>query len=165
MGESLFTRLAKAHPPAVARLSHQYRMNNDIMSICNTLVYDNMLKCGDDARVGRARLAVPRLDRLRMLRPPNHPPSWLEDILRPNRCVIFLNTDNLLASERVEEGEEQLVSLEKGLVPGSDRECSSNLTNPTEARLVCQVRLPPCALQLELHSSYCMYDVLYIHPD
>ena len=40
MDISLFKRLAEAHPDAVTWLDTQYRMNDDVMAIANTLEYD-----------------------------------------------------------------------------------------------------------------------------
>ncbi len=57
LDESLFKRLSDAHPEAVVRLTHQYRMCADIMALSNTLVYGGMLRCGSAAVAERA-LAV-----------------------------------------------------------------------------------------------------------
>jgi DNA replication ATP-dependent helicase Dna2 len=46
---SLFRRLSDAHPAAVAPLAAQYRMNSDIMHLSNRLIYENRLRCGNDA--------------------------------------------------------------------------------------------------------------------
>jgi DNA replication ATP-dependent helicase Dna2 len=45
-------------------LSHQYRMNAEIMAISNQLVYGHRLKCGT-AAVAERRLALPRHARLK----------------------------------------------------------------------------------------------------
>jgi len=125
MEESLFRRLANAHPDAVQRLSYQYRMNEDIMNVCNELIYQNQLKCGNDL-VASSSLELPTPERLELLRGDNMdgvelPPStgWLEDVLSPPRRVVFLDTD----------------SVRKG----GEKESLANLTNPTEIRLVCQL--------------------------
>ena len=55
---SLFRRLSDAHPEAVVDLTHQYRMNSDIMLLSNKLIYSNRLKCGSDA-VASQRLKLP----------------------------------------------------------------------------------------------------------
>ena len=135
MADSLFSRLARAHPVAVQHLTFQYRMNRDIMSVCNALVYEGQLKCGDDGVAG-ATLVVPHPERFAALRsavPPEEvDPSWLERCLEPQRAVVFLDTDGISPDP-----------LEDGLVPlgASDRDCDcpSNLTNPTEVRLVGQL--------------------------
>lgn len=49
MEESLFKRLCEAHPNAIVALRHQYRMNQDIMSLSNTIIYNGCLRCGSFA--------------------------------------------------------------------------------------------------------------------
>jgi DNA replication ATP-dependent helicase Dna2 len=44
---SLFRTLCDAHPNAVVELSHQYRMNEDIMLLSNKLIYGDRLRCGN----------------------------------------------------------------------------------------------------------------------
>lgn len=39
LDESLFKRLADAHPSAIVALTHQYRMSANIMALSNELVY------------------------------------------------------------------------------------------------------------------------------
>ena len=63
MDVSLFKRLSERHPHAVVSLEHQYRMNQDIMELSNTLIYENRLKCGTE-RVARAVLELPEWDEL-----------------------------------------------------------------------------------------------------
>ena len=46
MDISLFKRLSERHPHAVVSLEHQYRMNQDIVELSNTLIYEQRLKCG-----------------------------------------------------------------------------------------------------------------------
>ena len=46
---SLFKLLSDHHTAAVVDLSYQYRMNADIMSLSNTLIYNNRLKCGTES--------------------------------------------------------------------------------------------------------------------
>lgn len=45
---SLFRRLSEAHPEAVVDLRFQYRMNADIMTLSNRLIYNDRLQCGND---------------------------------------------------------------------------------------------------------------------
>jgi superfamily I DNA and/or RNA helicase len=54
MAISLFERLCKKHPSAVTYLDIQYRMNADIVTLCNELVYDGKLKTAPE--VGNSRL-------------------------------------------------------------------------------------------------------------
>lgn len=49
MGESLFKYLTEAHPEALVELQIQYRMNEDIMTFSNELIYDHRLRCGSEA--------------------------------------------------------------------------------------------------------------------
>ncbi|BGP10813.1 DNA replication ATP-dependent helicase/nuclease DNA2 [Rhodotorula toruloides] len=90
---SLFKRLSEAHPDAVVNLTHQYRMNGDIMSLSNELVYSGRLKVGDE-RVGGRKLEV-RKDVAELGVEP-----WVRDIVDPDRSVIFVDTDALPARER-----------------------------------------------------------------
>ncbi|CDR35720.1 RHTO0S01e05644g1_1 [Rhodotorula toruloides] len=90
---SLFKRLSEAHPDAVVNLTHQYRMNGDIMSLSNELVYSGQLKVGDE-RVGGRKLEV-RKDLAELGVEP-----WVRDIVDPDRSVIFIDTDALPARER-----------------------------------------------------------------
>ena len=63
MDVSLFKRLSERHPHAVVSLEHQYRMNQDIMELSNTLIYEHRLKCGTEG-VSRALLQLPNWDEL-----------------------------------------------------------------------------------------------------
>lgn len=55
---SLFRKLSDAHPSAVIDLTHQYRMNEDIMLLSNRLIYGNRLKCGNQ-KVAKRSLILP----------------------------------------------------------------------------------------------------------
>ncbi|TFJ86018.1 hypothetical protein NSK_002838 [Nannochloropsis salina CCMP1776] len=174
MGESLFSRLSQAHPQAVQCLTFQYRMNGDIMSVCNSLAYANQLQCGDDS-VANAKLELPRFDRLRILRADGAcevqigKTGWLEESFAPHRSVLFLDTDGISlnpledglvkALVKQEDAPIDIVKLRgnEGCVDDPtrrleermqsegrprwkhDQTCPSNLTNPTEARLVAQL--------------------------
>jgi len=127
MDVSLFSRLCEAHPQAVSRLRLQYRMNADIMSISNELIYSMQLRCGSVA-VANAALHIPRLaearDRLRVSKAEDPAawaaarawaeqaaagPSrdrglgrradWLECALLPEHRVVFVDTDAAPAHE------------------------------------------------------------------
>lgn len=71
MSESLFRRLCEAHPASLQRLSYQYRMNGDVMALCNDLTYSGRLRCGN-AQVEGQRLVLPNLC---ALPPPQLPPA------------------------------------------------------------------------------------------
>ena len=61
---SLFKLLSDKHPQSVVNLEHQYRMCEEIMTLSNTLIYDGLLKCGNQAVAKRA-LTVPNMARPR----------------------------------------------------------------------------------------------------
>ena len=58
MDISLLKRLVEAHPEATICLTAQYRMNNDIMILCNTLIYESRMTCATPA-IASARLLLP----------------------------------------------------------------------------------------------------------
>lgn len=55
---SLFRLLSDEHPESVVDLTYQYRMNEDIMSISNKLVYGERLKCGSE-EIAKQGLVLP----------------------------------------------------------------------------------------------------------
>uniref|UniRef100_A0A671YL51 DNA replication ATP-dependent helicase/nuclease n=1 Tax=Sparus aurata TaxID=8175 RepID=A0A671YL51_SPAAU len=59
MDESLFKRL-ELHSEAVVQLNVQYRMNRQIMSLSNSLMYEGQLECGSE-RTATALLSLPFL--------------------------------------------------------------------------------------------------------
>ncbi|CAH3161793.1 unnamed protein product [Porites lobata] len=101
MDVSLFKRLSERHPHAVVSLEHQYRMNQDIMELSNTLIYEKRLKCGTE-RVARAVLELPEWDELLSYIKENttgKTHTWLLDALTPSCPVVFLDTDQVPAPE------------------------------------------------------------------
>lgn len=87
MDKSLFQLLAEDHPEAVAVLEYQYRMNRDIMSISNSLVYDHKLKCANPAVASR-QIKLPKLDQaLAQIHTGSHEctqsPCWIKDVIDP----------------------------------------------------------------------------------
>jgi DNA replication ATP-dependent helicase Dna2 len=126
MNVSLFKRLAEAHPEAVVCLSSQYRMNEDVMGLCNHLVYDHRLKSGSDL-VAKSTVQLPKYDlfldlmsssvffcqihsqlpflyswRVSSRSPPfvvSPSLPWLQECLCPKRSVIFLDTDTAIPRE------------------------------------------------------------------
>ncbi|KAL2536670.1 DNA replication helicase [Forsythia ovata] len=89
MAVSLFCRLSEAHPQAIATLHSQYRMCAAIMELSNSLIYGNRLRCGA-SEIENAKLKYTCKASAS---------SWLEQVLNPNRPVIFINTDLLPAYE------------------------------------------------------------------
>ena len=108
MDVSLFKRLAEAHPHAVVSLRAQYRMNFDIMTVCNSMIYEHKLFCASPA-VASARIYVPDLCHLPLpnvgqsssvySRTNNNRIDWLYTCMDPSRPVLFLDTDQLDATE------------------------------------------------------------------
>lgn len=116
---SLFNHLLESHPNAVQKLQYQYRMNADIMTLANELIYQNQLKCGND-EVARSRL---KIDNLHLKCPPLKPEyttHWLVDVLNPDKSVLFLNTDEIPAYEDV----------------GFDKQFDETCRNETEVKIV-----------------------------
>jgi DNA replication ATP-dependent helicase Dna2 len=85
--ESLFSRLAAAHPSAVSALCLQYRMAADIMSLTNAAVYSGRLKAASDEVAARC-LSLPH-------NAPPGAPSWAVEAAKPDRRAVFLCTDGL----------------------------------------------------------------------
>ncbi|KAM0786874.1 hypothetical protein ACM66B_002299 [Microbotryomycetes sp. NB124-2] len=112
---SLFKRLSDAHPQAVCNLSLQYRMNEDIMLLSNRLIYQDQLKCGSKD-VAERKLALPFKHALRRMSfAPARDLEWLATVVDPERAVVFLDTDEMVASES---------------------RMGSRVSNPGEAKLV-----------------------------
>ncbi|PWN42091.1 hypothetical protein IE81DRAFT_314288 [Ceraceosorus guamensis] len=120
---SLFNRLAEAHPTSQVYLTRQYRMNGDIMTLSNQLVYHGRLQCGS-AEVENLSLALPKAsDALARLRSPNNmtagvSETWLQRVIQPDCKVVFLNTDHL---------------------PAPESRVGELVQNEVEAELVCQI--------------------------
>ena len=71
---SLFRYLSENHRRASTNLEHQYRMNEDIMLLSNSLVYDGLLKCGNEA-VAKRVLPIPNRALL------GNAKMWVMDVL------------------------------------------------------------------------------------
>lgn len=80
---SLFKRLSEAQPSALVYLTHQYRMNSDIMLLSNSLIYDNKLQCGSEQVASRC-LSLPDSGAVRRLCSSKSQGTscWLEDVVR-----------------------------------------------------------------------------------
>ncbi|KAI0654950.1 Dna2-domain-containing protein [Cubamyces menziesii] len=118
---SLFRRLSDAHPAAVVDLTHQYRMNSDIMVLSNKLIYSDRLKCGSEA-VANQTLKLPNAKFLQFL----HANStcrtskccWLKTLMSESCKAVFVDTDQ---------------------VPARDSRVGDLVENKVEAELVYQI--------------------------
>lgn len=95
MNISLFTRLAEAHPSSVIILTAQYRMNQDIMTLCNEIIYENRMTCGN-ASIASAKFHLPVNDVLSRITASSPNAQWVEKCLGSEQSVVFLNTDYAL---------------------------------------------------------------------
>ncbi|WVR07485.1 hypothetical protein IAU60_004527 [Kwoniella sp. DSM 27419] len=122
---SLFKLLSSAHPQAVSDLSMQYRMNEDIMTLSNQLVYEGRLKCGNET-VARSGLVLrhPKMCQ-QVFEGCDSGACWLRDLLAESAKCIFVDTD---------------------AVPALDSRVGDLVQNEMEAALVQQ-------LAMALHAS------------
>uniref|UniRef100_A0A3Q1KB92 DNA replication ATP-dependent helicase/nuclease n=1 Tax=Anabas testudineus TaxID=64144 RepID=A0A3Q1KB92_ANATE len=88
MDESLFKRL-ELHSEAVVQLNVQYRMNRQIMSLSNSLMYEGRLECGSERTASTN---------------PEHDLTWIQATLLPSNPVCFLDCSMVPALESVERG-------------------------------------------------------------
>ncbi|KAJ7134639.1 Dna2-domain-containing protein [Mycena epipterygia] len=117
---SLFRRLSDAHPQAVVNMAHQYRMNEDIMTLSNKLIYGNRLRCGSEA-VAKQTLVLPDrkfLNGLHAGKPCHSTGCWLDVLMSESCKAVFVDTD---------------------AVPAQDSRVGDLVQNEIEAKLVYQV--------------------------
>lgn len=135
MQESLFDTLCRAHPSHVVFLKYQYRMNEQILQLSNSIIYDNMLQCGTD-EIAKAKLRLPFFTSFLRREPPFTQENgyeyddWLAHVLDPERQVIFVDTDQ---------------------TPAREERVGRNVFNPTEAILAVQIAtaMVHCGVPLE----------------
>uniref|UniRef100_A0A8C6UWA6 DNA replication ATP-dependent helicase/nuclease n=1 Tax=Neogobius melanostomus TaxID=47308 RepID=A0A8C6UWA6_9GOBI len=104
MDESLFKRLER-NSEAVVQLNVQYRMNRQIMSLSNSLMYEGRLECGSE-RTASALVMLPHLCSVQS-ELESHPQldlTWIQNALLPNNAVCFLDCSMVPALESVEQG-------------------------------------------------------------
>lgn len=87
--ESLFERLCRTHPQSVVELQEQYRMNQEIMSLSNILIYEGKLRCGTNS-VRDQRLEFP--DNAVICKMANET-TLLHKLIDPNRPVVIFDHD------------------------------------------------------------------------
>ncbi|KAI0635451.1 Dna2-domain-containing protein [Trametes polyzona] len=117
---SLFRRLSDAHPEAVVDLTHQYRMNSDIMLLSNKLIYSDRLRCGSEAVASRS-LSLPNekfLDFIHAKSTCRTSPCWMKTLMSESCKAVFVDTDQ---------------------VPAQDSRVGDLVENKIEAQLVYQV--------------------------
>lgn len=123
--------LAESHPGDVARLSLQYRMNQEICELSNEIVYKGALKCADDSVAGR-RLhlsAVPGLPKVEDMG------RWLLMAVSPQHPVVFIDTDcHLNENEHITSNES--VGHFHALERTTGRGDGGSVVNDTEASIV-----------------------------
>ncbi|KAM7423902.1 hypothetical protein PAMA_000323 [Pampus argenteus] len=108
MDESLFKRL-ELHSEAVVQLNVQYRMNRQIMSLSNCLMYEGRLECGSE-RTASALLTLPFLLSVQSELSsfsethPQQDVAWIQAVLLPSNPVCFLDCSVVPALETVEQG-------------------------------------------------------------
>ncbi|CAX40981.1 DNA replication ATP-dependent helicase, putative [Candida dubliniensis CD36] len=100
LSRSLFSLLAKEHPDSISYLTYQYRMNNDIMNVCNTLIYNNKLKCGSE-KVAQQSLKIPNSEVLNSFLTEDVPSDsqWIHKVFDEKNKVLFLDYDAVPAVE------------------------------------------------------------------
>ncbi|CAG8481288.1 21386_t:CDS:2 [Rhizophagus irregularis] len=112
MEKSLFKTFTEIHPNAVANLRYQYRMNEDIMNLSNSIIYDSKMLNGSMI-TAQTLLYIPKWneDFLSQFHDPDyyccHESCWLKDVIDPKRSLIMINTDNLLTKEYALNGKYQ----------------------------------------------------------
>ncbi|KAG6382086.1 Dna2-domain-containing protein [Boletus reticuloceps] len=98
---SLFRKLSVAHPHAVVDLTHQYRMNEDIMLLSNKLIYSDRLRCGSES-VAKQSLVLPDKTFIDTLCGAggclcSDGKCWLAQLLDENCKAVFVDTDRVPA--------------------------------------------------------------------
>jgi len=92
---SLFERLANAHPSTVSQLRFQYRMNEDIMTLSNHLIYNGQLRCGTE-NVSKRRLTDMNEMKLAELSGgESSREDWLRRAMSSAFPVVFLDMDRV----------------------------------------------------------------------
>ncbi|KAF4585162.1 Tripartite DNA replication factor [Pleurotus pulmonarius] len=120
---SLFRRLSEAHPHAAIDLVYQYRMNKEIMTLSNELIYNNRLMCASGEVESRS-LKLPNPGYLQSIHNGKSPcrqggqSCWLDRLLSESCKAIFVDTD---------------------LLPARDSKQGDLVQNETEASLVFQL--------------------------
>ena len=89
LSESLFQMIASRNSEAVFSLHEQYRMNNDIMQLSNTLSYDGQMRAGSAVVADRKMNLKPYVNCNKKCC------MWLNFCLNPDKSAIFVDTNGL----------------------------------------------------------------------
>jgi len=130
-GISILKKLADEHPHAIAPLTMQYRMNEDICKISSESVYGGQLQCGNEEVQGQ------------LLDLPGFPSSlptptnecyiaWLHSVVDPVRSVVFVDTDKMIETCDTR----QLNCDVTGEFVALEGKIGGSIVNRTEAKLV-----------------------------
>jgi len=119
-GISILKKLADQHPHAIAPLTMQYRMNEEICKISSESIYGGQMQCGNE-RVRSQLLELPGFPSSLPTPSSNRCFAWLHSVVNPKRSVVFVDTDKIKEKQ-------QTMALE-GKLGGST-------VNGTEAELV-----------------------------
>jgi DNA replication ATP-dependent helicase Dna2 len=82
----MLMHLAEGFPDVVAKLTMQYRMNEDICRFSNIVAYKGLLKCAND-EVKNQKLHLSIMSKLET----NPDMQWIEKVINPNNPVVFLD--------------------------------------------------------------------------
>lgn len=134
---SLFKRLSDAHPSAVVPLSSQYRMNEDIMLLSNKLIYEDRLRCGNEAIAKQALQLPHRATCADIGKSACGGDCWIQGLLEEESKAMFVDTD---------------------AVPAQETRAGDLVQNPTEAALVTQLA------QAMVASGVRQHDIALITP-
>jgi DNA replication ATP-dependent helicase Dna2 len=133
-GESLMSRLAEKHPSAIAPLTLQYRMNEEICRVSSEAFYGGRMRCGNE-KVGSRCLSLPGYSVY-----PTEQHFWTKRVIDPKAPVVLVDTDkikslqnsDLNSSGVLQAHSVEFEPLEEKL---GDRVCGS-IVNRTEAKIV-----------------------------
>ncbi|KAF5357379.1 hypothetical protein D9758_005868 [Tetrapyrgos nigripes] len=120
---SLFRRLSDAHPHAVVDLVYQYRMNEDIMVLSNTLIYGDRLRCGNEAVAKQSLVLKDR--------------GFLDGTLC--RKTVCQHGDDVCWLQRLVAESCKAVFVDTDLVPVRDSKVGDLVQNEGEVTLVYQI--------------------------
>jgi hypothetical protein len=67
----------------------------DIMFLCNSLIYDNRMRCANDY-VSQARLTIPNIAAVKDTCAASPTAQWMLHALDPAATVVFFDTDQVI---------------------------------------------------------------------